>query len=86
MQTKEEIHDMMKSDSGMEIVGLILKNVVPKFGNNKLKHDPHQIMSKLRIQNNGSFKKLCAQAKDVRHTLQFLKEDIGPHKLILRFL
>ena len=86
LHAKEEIQDVMKSDSGIEIVALILKNLVPKFGNNKLKHDPHQIMSKLRIQNNGSFKKLHAQAKDTRYTLQFLKEDIGPHELILRFL
>ena len=77
---------MIESDSGKEIVELILKNLVPKFGNNKLKHDPHQIIHKLRIQNNGSFKKLFAQAKDVRYTLQFLKEDVVPHKLLLRFL
>ena len=50
----------MKSDSGSEIVELILNNLEPKFGNNALKHDPHQIMSKLRIQNDGSFKKLHA--------------------------
>ena len=43
-------------------------------------------MTKLRIQNNGSFKKSCVQAKDIRRTMQFLKEDIGPHKVILRFL
>ena len=65
---------------------LIIKNLVPKFGNNKLKYDPHQITSKLRIQNNGSFKKLCTQAKDISHILHFLKEDIGFHKLTLRFL
>ena len=31
----------MESDSGTEIVELILKNLVPKFGDNKLKCDPH---------------------------------------------
>ena len=72
MQTKEEIQDVMKSNSGREVVELILKNLVPKFGNARLKHDPYQIASKLRIQNNGLFKKLHAQAKDERHTLQFL--------------
>ena len=59
VQTKEEIQDMMKSDSRTEIVELILKNLVPKLGNNKLRYDPH-IISKLRIQNNKSLKKLCA--------------------------
>ena len=57
MQTKEEKHVMMKSDSVVEIVELIVKNLVPKFGNNTLKCDPHQIISELRIQNNRSFKK-----------------------------
>ena len=76
----------MASDSGTEILEIVLKNLVPKFGNNALKHDWHQITSKLRIQNNTSFKKLCAQAEDIRHDLKFLKEDIGPRKLLLRFL
>ena len=77
---------MMKSDSGREILELVLKNVVPKISNNKLKHDRHQITSELRMNNNRSFKKLCAQAEDIRHTLQFLKEHIGLHKSLLRFL
>ena len=85
-QTKEEIQDVMKSDSRTEIVELIVKNLVPKFGNNELKHNPYDTMSKLRIQNDGSFKKLHAQAKDIRCTLQFLKEDVDLHTLILRFL
>ena len=34
VETKEKIQDMIKSDSGTEIVELILKNLVPKFGNN----------------------------------------------------
>ena len=71
---------MMKSDGGTEIVELILKNLV------QLKHDPHQIIYKLRIQNNGPFKKLHAQAKDIQNTLQFMKEETGPHKSALRFL
>ena len=62
-QTKEEVQYMMKSDSETEIVELILNNLVLTFFNNKLKCDPHQIISKLRIQNNGSFKKSRAQAK-----------------------
>ena len=86
VQTKEEMQDMMKSDSVIEIVELILKNLVPKFGNNKMKHDPHQIMSKLRIQNNGSFKKSHAPNKDVRRALKFLKEDVGTQKMTLRFI
>ena len=57
VQTKEEMQDMMKSDSVIEIVELILKNLVPKLGNNKLKCYPHQIISELHIQNNGSLKK-----------------------------
>ena len=57
VQTKEEMQDMMKSDNVIEIVELILKNLVPKFGNNKLKYYPHQIISELNIQNNGSFNK-----------------------------
>ena len=76
----------MASDSGTEILEIVLKNLVPKFGNNALKHDWHQITSKLRIQNNTSFKKLCTQAEYIRHDLKFLKEEIGPHKLLLRFL
>ena len=73
----------MKSDSGTETVEKILKNLVPKFGNVKLKHDPHQIMPKLRTQNNGSFKKLHAQEKDISCALLFLKEDACPRILIL---
>ena len=70
----------------IEIVELILKNLVPKNGNNKLKHDPHEIISELRIQNNGSLKKSHAQAKDLRRAFKFLKEDVDPHKLTLRFI
>ena len=77
---------MMKSDSGTEILELVLKNLVLKFGNNKLKHDRHQIISRLRIQKNSSFKKVCTQAEDIWHTLKFLKKDIGPRKLLLRFI
>ena len=40
-QTKEEIKETMKLDSWIKILELVLKNLVPKFGNNKLKHDPH---------------------------------------------
>ena len=65
VQTEKEIQDMIKPDSRIEIVELVLKNLVPKFSDNKLKYDPHQIMSKLRIQNNGSFKKLHAQVKEI---------------------
>ena len=72
-------------DSGIKILELVLKNLVPKFGNNKLKHDRHQITSKLRNQNNGSFKIVCAHEEGIRHALQFIKEDIRPHKLLLRF-
>ena len=56
----------MKSDNGTEIVELIPNNLVPKFDNNELKYDPHHIRHKLIMQNNGPFKKLNAQAKDVR--------------------
>ena len=86
VQNKEEIQDMIKSDSSTEIVWLIIRSLVSKFGNNKLKYDPHRIMSKLRIQNKGSFKKSHAPEKYVRCTLCFLIEDISPHKLILIFL
>ena len=65
---------------------LILKNLLPKFGNNKLNCDSHQIISKLRIQNNGSFKKLHSEDKKLRHTFQFMKLDAGPHKLTFTFL
>ena len=77
---------MMKSDSVVEIVELIPKNLVPKFSNNILKYDPHQIISEIHAQNNRSFKKLHVQAKDVRRALKFLKEDVSPHKLTLRFI
>ena len=86
VQTEQEIQDMIKPDSRIEIVELVLKNLVPKFSNNKLKYDPHQIMSKLRIQNNGSFKKLHSEDKKLRHTFQFMKLDAGPHKLTFTFL
>ena len=76
----------MKLDIGTEVLELILKNLVPKFGNNKLKHDRHQITSKLGIEINGSFKKVCAQVEDIWHALKFLKEDIGLYKLLLRFV
>ena len=68
-QTKEEIKDMTKLDSGIEILELVLTFLVPKFGNNKLKHDRHQITSKLRNQNNGSFKIVCAQEEGIRYAL-----------------
>ena len=63
VQTKEETKEMIKSDSGTEIAKPILKNLVPKFRNNKLKYDPHQIISNLVAQNNGPFKNLHDQAK-----------------------
>ena len=59
---------------------------MPKFSRNKLKYYPHQIISKLRIQNNRSFNEFYAHEKDVGHTLQFPNEDMGRHKLILRFI
>ena len=76
---------MMKSDSGREILKLVLKNLVPKFSNNNLKNDRYQIKSKLKMHTNISFKKLYAKAWDSRHALQILREDIGPHKLLLNF-
>ena len=60
---------MMESDSRREILELVLKNLVPKISYNKLKHDRHQITSELRMNNNRSFKKLYAQAEDIRHAL-----------------
>ena len=59
----------MISDSETEIVELTLKNLAPKFGNNKLKYDPHKITSKLRMQNNGSLKKSCARKKHSMHSI-----------------
>ena len=75
----------MKQDSGTDTVEEILKNLEPKLGNNELKFDHHQIISNLRMQNNESFEKSNAQSKNVRHTQQFVKEDVGRHKFILRF-
>ena len=69
MQTKWEIQDMIESNSGKDIAWLILKNLVPKFGNKKLKHDTRQNICKIFIQKNGSFNKLNTRAKDARHTL-----------------
>ena len=76
----------MKLDSRREIVELILKNLVPKFGKNQLKHDPHQTMPELCAQNDRPLKKQRAQAKGTRRSLQFLKDDVGCHKLMLKFL
>ena len=46
-QTKEDVEDEMKSDSRTEIVEQVLTNLVPKFGNSKLKCDPRHVASKL---------------------------------------
>ena len=63
------MQDATKSESRTEIVELILRNLVPKFSDKKLKYDAYQIASKLIMQNDGSFKKLNAQAKFIRHAL-----------------
>ena len=46
-QTKEDVEDEMKSDSRTEIVEQVLTNLVPKFGNSKLKCDHRHVASKL---------------------------------------
>ena len=63
VKTRKVIQYIIKFCSRMEIVKIILRDFDSKFGNNKLKNDLHQIICKLRWQNNRLSTKFHSQEK-----------------------
>lgn len=85
-ETRIILNDYYMSTNGFEKSWAVISGLVPRLGNNNMNYDPMSLIKTLVVKNGGSYRKLYIQAKNIDHTLSWLKEDFGPHKLIMQFL
>ena len=91
MRTKaKEVRSVLdlhnKSSDGLDIILTILQHLVPRLGHNALEHDPATLVIGLKASSRGSCKSFHSKAQEIEDILNCLREDYGPHKLILRYL
>ena len=75
-----------KSSDGLDIILTILQHFVPRLGHNALERDPATLVLVLKASSRGSYKSFHSKAQEIEDILNCLREDYGPHKLILRQL
>ena len=85
-EVRSELDLHKKSFDGFDMVMSILKLLVPRLGSNAMSYDPATLILTLKVSHLGSFKAFHLKAKEAEDILGCLKEDYGPHKLLLRCL
>ena len=75
-----------KSFDGFEITFSIIQYLVPRLGHNTLAHNPVTLVTILKALSSGSCKNFHSKAQEIEDMLNYLKEDYGPRKIILRCL
>ena len=63
-----------------------LSSLGPRLGSNALACDPNDLIKTIKSKHNGSYESFCTKSKSAEHTFIHLREDLGPHKLLMRHL
>ena len=63
-----------------------LSSLVPGLGSRTLACDPNDLIKTIKSKNNSSHQFFCTKSKSVEQKLLHLREDFGPHKLLMRHL
>lgn len=85
-ETKLTLNDYYVSTNGFDVSWAVISGLAPRLGNNNVNYDPISLIKTLIVKNGASFQYFYVQDKNMQCTLNWLKEDFRPHKLMLKFL